>query len=225
MLGHDLKEEELVRELEQAIISGNVEDTARIANEILKAELDPIKVIQEHLVSAMKLVGEKFENQEYFLADLMSAGEAMKVSTSILTSGMDRESIKRLESARSGVVVIGTVKGDQHDIGKNLVALLLQANRFDIHDLGVDVSPQEFVEKAKGTDSDIVALSALLTTTVPYQAEVTNYLRDAGLRGRFKVMVGGGATSADWAKEIGAEGWAPDATKAVEVAKQIMRVS
>lgn len=214
--------EELVQQLKQAIISGDPDSAGVIASKILEAGLDPIRVIQEHLAPAMKLVGEKFENQEYFLADLMNAGEAMKISTSVLTASMDRKTIERLEKERSGIVVIGTVKGDQHDIGKNLVALLLQANRFDIHDLGVDVSPQEFVKEAKGTSADIIALSALLTTTAPYQAEVANYLRDTGLRDRFRLMVGGGATSQSWADEMGAEGWAPDAMSAVEVAKRIM---
>jgi len=217
--------EELLEQLKQAIIAGDDETTTRIAKQILEAGLDPVTVIEQNLAPAMKIVGDKFENQEYFLADLMNAGEAMKAASKVLTSGMDRETMRRLEQESSGVVVIGTIKGDQHDIGKNLVALLLQANKFDVHDLGVDVGPREFLDKSKEVDADIIGLSALLTTTMPYQAEVINYLRDSGVRDRYKVIVGGGATSQDWANEIGAEGWAPDATRAVQLAKRVTGTS
>jgi trimethylamine corrinoid protein len=214
--------EEVSEQLRQAVMSGDAEKEENAAHGILRAVIDPIKVIEEALVSAMKVVGEKFENQEYFLADLMNAGEATKVASRILMSGLDPESMKRLERERSGVVVIGTVKGDQHNIGKNLVALLLQANTFDVHDLGVDVGPREFFDKSKKVDADIIGPSALLTTTVPYQAEVINYLRDSGVRDQYKVIVGGGATSQDWANEIGAEGWAPDVTRAVQLANRVI---
>jgi trimethylamine corrinoid protein len=219
-----LKEEPL-EQLKQAIISGDDETATRIAKQILETGGDPVTVIEQNLAPAMKIVGEKFENQEYFLSDLMSAGEAMKAASKILTSGMDRETIRGLEKAGPGVVVIGTVKGDQHDIGKNLVALLLQANKFDVHDLGVDVGPREFFDKSREVDADMIGLSALLTTTMPYQAEVINYLRDSGVRDQYKVIVGGGATSQDWANEIGAEGWAPDATRAVQLANRVMGTS
>ena len=218
-------EEELLEQLKQAIIAGDDETATRIAKRILEAGLDPVTVIEQNLAPAMKIVGDKFENQEYFLADLMNAGEAMKAASKILTSNMDRETMRRLEQERSGVVVMGTIKGDQHDIGKNLVALLLQANRFDVHDLGVDVGPREFFDKSKEVDADIIGLSALLTTTMPYQAEVINYLRDSGVRDQYKVIVGGGATSQDWANEIGAEGWAPDATRAVQLANRVMETN
>ncbi len=210
-----------MEQLRQAIISGNEEEARTAASNILRVKMDPVKVVEQDLASAMRTVGEKFEKEEYFLADLMSSAEAMKTATSILISGMDQESITRLKQEQSGIVVIGTVKGDQHDIGKNLVALLLRANHFDVHDLGVDVGPQEFVEKAKAADADIIGLSALLTTTAPYQAEVINYLRDSGLQGEYDVVIGGGATSQEWADEIGAEGWAPDASRAVEVLNKI----
>jgi len=212
-------------QLKQAVIAGDEDKAKAIATDILRAGLDPIEVIEEHLASAMRIVGDKFENQEYFLADLMSAGEAMKAASKTLMSGMDRETQGRLKHDKSGAIVIGAVKGDQHDIGKNLVAMLLQANGFDVHDLGVDVGPREFLDKAKEVDADVIGLSALLTTTMPYQAEVINYLRDSGLQDRYRVIVGGGATSQDWADEIGAQGWAPDATRAVQLVNKVMGTS
>jgi corrinoid protein of di/trimethylamine methyltransferase len=206
----------------RAIIEGDVEASKKFAEEISRAGLDPISVIETQLVPAMKVVGEKFESGEYFLTHLMLAGEAMKAATNILTSKVSQEMRDKLESRKKGTVVVGTVKGDIHDIGKNLVVSLLEANDFAVYDLGVDVDPMVFLEKAQEVSADIICLSALMTSTLPAQKEVMEFLVARGLRSKYLVMVGGGLTSKEWANSIGADGWAQTAVEAVRVAQQLV---
>jgi len=170
----------------------------------------------------MKIVGEKFESGEYFLTHLMLAGEAMKVATKILTSKISQEKRDELERRKKGIVVAGTVKGDIHDIGKNLLIALLEANGFTVYDLGVDVDSMAFIEKAKAVGADIICMSALLTSSIPAQKEVIDFLVAQGLRDKFLIMVGGGLTSKEWAESIGADGWAPTAVEAVRVAEKLI---
>ena len=128
------------------------------------------------------------------------------------------------ELKKTGTVVIGTVKGDIHDIGKNIVAFLLEVNGFDVYDVGKEVSPMEFIERAEAVDAEIIALSSLMSTTMAYQAETIRYLEELGQREKYKVLVGGGPTSESWAEEIGADGWAKDAHGAVELVKELLQI-
>ena len=215
--------ETLNERLKKFVISGQEDAAQKTASEILNAGMDPLEVIEKSLSSAMKLVGEKFEKGEYFLPDLMSAAAAMQAATRVLTAEMKVESKEKLKAKKIGRIVIGTVSGDIHDIGKNILALLLEANGFDTYDLGKDVDSMKFIEKAAEVQADIIALSALMTTTKPAQKEVMEFLNEMGLGDKYIVMVGGAPTSKEWAEEIGADGWAETAEKGVKIAQTLIR--
>jgi len=215
--------ETLNERIKKFVISGQEDDAQKTASEILNAGMDPLEVIEKSLSSAMKTVGEKFEKGEYFLPDLMSAAAAMQAATRVLTAEMKVESKEKLKAKKIGRIVIGTVSGDIHDIGKNILALLLEANGFDTYDLGKDVDSMKFIEKAAEVQADIIALSALMTTTKPAQKEVMEFLNEMGLGDKYIVMVGGAPTSKEWAEEIGADGWAETAEKGVKIAQTLIR--
>ena len=218
-----MKKEILTEKLREAVINCDEEKAKSVASEIIKANIDPIGVIESHLVPALKVVGDRFDDGEYFLTHLMWAGEIMKSVTNILTANMSELREMELKKLKAGTIVIGTVKGDIHDIGKNIVSLLLEVNGFNVHDIGREVSPMEFIEKAEAVNANIIALSSLMSTTMAYQAETIRYLAELGLRGRYRVIVGGGPTSESWAEKIGADGWAKDAPGAVELAKKLLQ--
>jgi len=220
----NLKVEELAEELRDAVVHYDEERAKELAGKLLEMDVDPIEIIEKYLVPAMKVVGELFDKGEYYLPHLMLAGDAMKAATGILTADLSEKRRRLSERKRkTGTIVIGTVEGDLHDIGKNIVALLLEVNGFDVHDLGREISPMEFVEKAEAVNADIIALSSLMSTTMAYQAETIRYLKELGLREKYKIIVGGGPTSESWAENIGADGWAKDAPGAVELAKRLLR--
>jgi corrinoid protein of di/trimethylamine methyltransferase len=213
--------EELFGKMAQAVIDGEKEDAEALAQEALAQGIDPLEAINKGYTAGMDVVGELFSSGEYFLPDLILGGEAMKAALAVLepalkASGQTRKVL--------GNVVLGTVKGDIHEIGKALVGTMLAANGFEVYDLGIDIASEVFVEKAKEYKADIVALSALLTTTMLYQREVIELLAEAGLRGQVKVMVGGSPVTPEWAADIGAEGFAEDAASSVAVAKRLMGV-
>ena len=218
-----MEKEKAAEALRDSVIDYDEEKAKELATKLLGMSADPVEIIEKYLIPAMKVVGERFEKGEYYLPHLMLAGDAMKAATEILTaslSGKDREVSERRRTI--GTVVIGTVEGDLHDIGKKIVALLLEVNGFNVYDLGREVSPMTFVEKAKTVNADIIALSSLMSTTMAYQAETIKYLKELGQREKYMVIVGGGPTSESWAEEIGADGWAKDASGAVELAKRIV---
>lgn len=204
-------------------MSGQEEDAEKAARQILDAGIDPLEVMERELLPAMKSVGEKFEKGEYFLTDLMSAADAMRAASRVLTSRIRQESKGKMTISKIGKVVIGTVSGDIHDIGKNIVALLLEVNGFDTHDLGKDVDSMKFIERAAEVQADIIALSALMTTTKPAQREVTDLLKEMKLREKYIVLVGGAPTSNLWAEEIKADGWAETAEQGVRVAQRLIQ--
>jgi corrinoid protein of di/trimethylamine methyltransferase len=169
----------------------------------------------------MDIAGERFDSGEFFLPDLIISADCMEKSMELL----EPELVKREQSLQSpGTVVIGTVVGDIHEIGKSLVATMLSANGFKVHDLGVDVKVEQFVEKVRETDANVLGMSALLTTTMIGQREVIEALDQAGLRQGIKVVVGGAPVTRSWADEIGADGYAEDATGAVELVQSLVGV-
>ena len=208
--------------LMDAVVAGDEETARRMSEEIVESGADPIEVIEKYLSPAMKRVGQKFESGEYFLTNLMLSAEAMKAATGILTSKLDKEARGKLKGEK-GVVVIGSVAGDIHDIGKNILSLLLQANSFEVHDLGRDVPSMTFVETAKEVNARIIALSSLMTTTRPVQKDVIDVLNGMGLRKKFLVIVGGAPTTKEWAEEIGADYWAETAEEGVRVIQAITK--
>jgi corrinoid protein of di/trimethylamine methyltransferase len=211
--------ERLFEEMTQAVIDGLPARARELADEALRAGIDPLEAIENGFKPGMEVVGEGFDKGELFIPDLMMAGEAMK--TAIAT--LEPELMKRKQARKVlGRVVIGTVEGDIHEIGKTLVATMLAAAGFEVHDLGVDVAAQRFVDTVRDTNANVVGLSALLTTTILNQEAVIQALTEAGLREQVKVIIGGVPANPEWAEEIGADAYAENATEAVEVVKGLV---
>jgi corrinoid protein of di/trimethylamine methyltransferase len=211
--------QELFDAMKQSIIDGDDDKSAELAQQALAQGIDPLTAINDGFVPGISYVGEQFGAGEMFLPDLMLAAEAMKAAVTVLEPEMQRRGMQRTMLGR---VVLGTVKGDIHEIGKNLVATMLSASGFEVFDLGVDVPFEKFVEKAREVNADIVGVSALLTTTMTGQKTVIETLAKAGLRPKVKVMVGGAPVTRSWAEEIGADGYSEDAMGAVTLAKKLV---
>ncbi len=211
--------EDLFQAMAQSIIEGEAEEAERLARQAVEQSIEPVEAINKGYVAGLDEVGQQFGCGEMFLPDLVQAAEAMKAAVAVLEPEMARRGSSRHVL---GKVVIGTVEGDIHDIGKTLVATMLSASGFEVYDLGVSVPLQKFVDKAGEVGADIVGLSALLTTTMVKQRKVIEDLARAGLRPKVKVMVGGAPVTRGWADEIGADGYSEDAMGAVAVAKQLV---
>jgi len=210
--------EELFAAMRQSVIDGDADAATALAEQALADGVDPLVAIDEAYVPGIRYVGEQFRCGDLFLPDMMLAARAMQRAVAVLEPEMLARSAQRKVLGR---VVLGTVKGDIHEIGKNLVAMMLTANGFEVHDLGVDVAPERFVEKAKEVDATMVGVSALLTTTMTGQRAVVQALADAGLREQVKVIVGGAPVTKAWATEIGADGYGEDAVGAVTLAREL----
>ncbi len=209
---------ELLSKITASLIDGEPDRTVAATAEALKAGVEPLAIIDSGLVPGMKIVGEKFSCGEYFLPNLIVSADAMKQAMQLL----EPELRSRRQALKSpGTVVIGTVQGDIHEIGKSLVATMLSANGFAVHDLGVDVPIDRFLKTVRETGANIVGLSSLLTTTMGVQKKVIEALSNAGLRQQVKVMVGGAPVSRKWAAEIGADGYAEDAVGAIDLALRL----
>ncbi len=211
--------QELFNAMQQSIIDGDEEQAAALARQVVTQNIDPLTAINDGYVPGINYVGEQFGAGEMFLPDLMLAAEALKAAVEVLEPEMQKRGVQRQVL---GKVVLGTVKGDIHEIGKNLVATMLAASGFEVHDLGVDVPFEKFAQKAREVDADIVGVSALLTTTMVGQKAVIEALDDMGLRPKVKVMVGGAPVTKSWAEEIGTDGFSEDAMGAVALAKKLV---
>lgn len=212
-------QEELFKLMAQSVIDGEMEEAVRLAQEAIKQNIDPLDAIDKGFVVGVNHIGDGFARGEMFLPDLVLAGESMKAALSILEPELTRRGTERQVL---GKVVIGTVEGDIHDIGKTLVATMLSTGGFQVFDLGVDVPAEKFVDKAREVNADIVGLSALLTTTMAKQRDVIEALEQAGLRSQMKVVIGGAPVTRDWVEEIGADGFSEDAIGATVLANQLM---
>ncbi len=210
--------EEMFAKLAQAVIDGEPEDAAELAQQALDAGLDALDCINQGLTPGIDRVGELFASGEYFLPDLIIGGDAMKAALEVLepalTSDQGREIL--------GHVVLGTVEGDLHEIGKTLVGTMLTANGFQVTDIGVDQPAAEFVAAVRKNGATLLGASALLTTTMLHQQEIIEALQEAGLRDHVKVLVGGAPVTESWAEKIGADGYAEDAIGAVALAKKLV---
>lgn len=205
--------------LYDAIVNGNAKDAVAITKEALAENADPLELVTKYMIPAMDEVGQRFECEDYFVPELLLAARAMKGAMELI-----RPLLVERGTEPSGRVVIGTVKGDLHDIGKNLVASMLEGGGFEVVDLGADVAPEKFVEAVKQGKANVVCLSALLTVTMPSMKTTIAALNDAGLRGQVKILVGGAPVTQQYADEIGADGYAENAGSAVKLARTIVKV-
>ena len=209
----------ILDELKTSVIEGNSEKAIELAKKSLELDISPLDAITEGLAKGVKVIGDLFSEGEVFLVELVMAGDAMKAGMSVLLPVI-KES--KIEITSPGKVMIGTVEGDIHSIGKDIVGTMLEVDGFEVLNLGEDVSSESFVEKVKEQKPDVLGLSSLLTATMPAQKDVIEKLEAAGLRKDVKVIIGGAPTTQEWADEIGADGWAGDAVSAVKLVKDLV---
>ncbi len=210
---------DILTELTRSLVDCEPDRTAELTQKALEAGEEPLAIIDQGLVPGMEIVGEKFQAGEYFLPQMVIAANAMQQAMGLLEPELHA---RQQVSESAGTVVIGTVEGDIHEIGKSLVATMMSANGFRVYDVGVDVSPATFVDKVKETQADLIGLSALLTTTMTAQRQVIQAMEEAGIRDQVKVMVGGAPVTQEWADTIGADGYAEDVVGAVELGTRLL---
>ena len=206
-----------LHELADLIIRGKREPAVALTRQALDEGLGADTIINEGLIAGMAVVGEKFKKNEFYVPEVLIAARAMHAGMDIIKPLLAESGIKP-----RGIVAIGTVKGDLHDIGKNLVSMMLEGGGYEVVDLGVDVSPETFVAAVRDQGVQVVALSALLTTTMPSMKDTIEAMKEAGVRGQAKVMIGGAPVTQNYADEIGADGYAPDAASAVDKAAELI---
>ena len=206
----------LLDALQKAIVEIDEKNATLIAENVISEGLDPQLAIKYAISGGALIVGEKFDSGEYFLPHLVMVGDLMEAIGEILEKNLTVD-----QTIKKRIVVIGAVQGDMHSVCKNLVSTMLRSGGFEVHDIGVDVPSMTFIDKAKEVGADMIALSSLLTTTMPYQREVVEDLQAMDIRNRFKIMVGGGPVTRAYAEEIGADGYGRDAIEALEEAKRL----
>lgn len=207
---------EILEKLKKAVIDGNEDAVRSAVGEAIKENFDTVDAIKNGLAKGMDVIGEQFHKFEVFLPEVILAADAMKLGVELLKPHLSDEAKSQLSKSK---IVIGTVFGDIHDIGKNLVAAMLEASGFEVYDLGCEVKSAKFVEKAEEVNADIIAMSSLMATSMFYQREVLSILKEDGLREKYWTMVGGGPVTPDWTKEIDADGYGRFADDAVKLAK------
>jgi len=208
-----------MQEVASAVIAGNRKKVQELVEDALKEGVPPEKIINEGLLAGMSVIGERFKKNEIFVPEVLVSARAMQVGMDILKPLLTKSS-----GVIKGKVVIGTVEGDLHDIGKNLVAIMFEGAGYQVIDLGIDVPPDKFVEAIREHNPDIVGMSALLTVTMPQMKVTLDVMEKEGVREKVKVIVGGAPVTEEFAKEIGADGYAPDATSAVELVNRLLGV-
>jgi 5-methyltetrahydrofolate--homocysteine methyltransferase len=206
--------------LAENLINGEVEGVKELTQKALDEGVPPGEILDEGLIKGMNVVGERFKNGEFFIPEVLLAAKVMHAGMDILKPALVSSGVEPV-----GKVVLGTVKGDLHDIGKNLVAMMLEGAGFEVIDLGIDVPPEKFVEAARNDGAGILAMSALLTTTMTGMKATLEALQEAGVRDEVKTMIGGAPVTQDYADEIGADGYARDAASAVDKAKELMGIT
>jgi dimethylamine corrinoid protein len=206
-----------IQEIAEAVERLDEARAEALVKEALKEGANPWQVLQEGIVKGIKAVGDKFGKGEYFLLELQEGADLAQRLVPLVKPQLSSEQAKP-----KGIIVMATVKGDLHDIGKNLVIMQLSLNGYQVHDMGMDNPAMSIINKAKEVKADVIGLSALLLSTLPCQAEVIRTLKDLGLRDKYQVVIGGGVTTQAWADEIGADGWGADAVQAVEVVDRLL---
>ena len=213
-----MSKDDLIKQAIKSVVDGDEDASLEIAKRAIAEGINPIEMINEGFGLGMIEVGDLFSKEEYSLPEVLLSADAMQKGIDLLSDHIPREKVKDT----LGTVVIGTVEGDIHDIGKNIVATMLEVYGFEVHDLGRDVPVEKFIEKAKEVNADIVAASALMTTTMVSQKRLQENLLEAGIREKVKLMVGGAAVTQEWADQIGADGYAEEVTEAIAKAKKFV---
>ncbi|MEM3507186.1 MAG: corrinoid protein [Candidatus Bathyarchaeia archaeon] len=216
-----MSKESIFEELKRAVLDYNVEASKSAAKKAIQAGIDPLEAIEKGLMVGIKEVGEKFERMEIFLPHLIMAADAMQAGIEVLKSAMSKEQANK---AKIATYVLGTIQGDIHSIGKDLVAYMLRCSGFEVIDLGVDVPIDRFIETAKNSNAQIIGVSALMSSTQKLQKDLVDFLKAIGQRNSFKVMIGGAGVTEEWFKQTGADGYGKDAMEAVKVAKKLMEI-
>jgi 5-methyltetrahydrofolate--homocysteine methyltransferase len=206
-----------LKELASALERGDAPTVEKMTQEAVDAGIAPKEILDGALIAGMQVVGERFKNNEIYVPEVLIAARAMTTGMKVLEPLLVKAGIKPV-----GTIAMGTVRGDLHDIGKNLVAMMMRGNGFKVVDLGIDVTPEQFIEAAKDEDVTLIGMSALLTTTMPSMKATVDGLQKEGLIGKVKVMIGGAPVTQRYADEIGADGYAPDAGSAVDKAKALL---
>ena len=204
-----------IQEISEFLQKGRAKNVKALVQEALDEGLDPKEILNEGLLAGMMIIGAKFKNNEVFVPEVLVAARAMNAGLTVL-----EPKLVEVGNEPVGKAVIGTVQGDLHDIGKNLVVMMLKGARFEIHDIGVGVEPAVFIDKAEEVGADVICMSALLTTTMPKMQDCIDQLNEKGLRDKYIVMVGGAPVNDSFAEQIGADYYTPDAATAAEVAKK-----
>ncbi len=212
-----MSEKEIFEKLYESVLGGYMEQAAEAAQQALDANITPLKAIDGGMSPAIKEVGERFGRGEMFLPEMVSSADAMEAALAVLEPFFEGD-----EGEKKGKVLIGTVQGDIHDIGKNIVIALLKVNGFDVIDIGRDIASTDFVDKAVELGVEVIGLSGLLTTSLPMMRDIIEMLGDDGVRDQYKIIIGGGPTSQDYADEIGADGYGDTAYSAVELCNQLL---
>jgi corrinoid protein of di/trimethylamine methyltransferase len=214
-----MEQQEILENLSMAIIEGDEDKAKEYAKEVLIGKMDPLKAVEQGLSKGMITLGERFEKGEVFLPDLLIAADAFNIAIGVLKPAMEAQ---KKQVAKLGIVLIGTVNGDVHGIGKNIVAIVLEAYGFEVVDIGVDNPSLKFIEAAEKVKADVIGLSSLMTTTMPAQKEVIDILKEMNLRKKYLVIIGGGPVTKEWADKIGADGYAESAFQAVDMIKELL---
>lgn len=210
---------EILANLASAIIEGDTDKAQNNAREALQSKIDPLKAVEEGLSKGMAVVGESFEKGEAFLPELLMAADTFSAAMEILKPEIEAQ---KKQMAKMGKILIGTVKSDVHNIGKNIVATVLETQGFDVVDIGIDNPSLKFIEEAEKVKADVIALSSLMTTTMPGQKEVIDTLKEMKLREKYSVIVGGGPVTQEWADRIGADGYGKSAVEAANVVRKLL---
>lgn len=211
----------ILNEMADAVINRDKEACAKLAEKAIKEDLDPIEAIQEGFAKGMEVVGNNFECGKIYLPEMMSSAQAMNLGVKVLEPALATKSPEAVK--KEGKIILATVQGDMHDIGKNIVKLIMSTAGFEIIDLGRNVKVERIIDEAQDKKADIIALSALMTTTMGYMPVLIEELTEMGFKQDFKVMVGGAPVTEKWVKQIGADGYARDAIGAVKVAKELVK--
>ena len=210
---------DIMEQIVDATVKGDDARCVVLAKRAVADGLDPLDVIQNGFAKGMHIVGDLFAKLEYFLPEVMLAADAMSAGVEVIKP----ELLARDDGGSEGVVVIATIQGDLHDLGKNIVKIMLEASGFEVHDLGADVAVRDLIDKAQEVRADIIAASAILTTTMAHMPDIVKILTELGIRERYKIMVGGAPVIEQWARQMGADGYGEDASEAVEVARILVR--